>query len=343
MLTRETYEIPHGEVPEGLEQYPMPKPYGSQLAYGILALRFPGYFRKMESEFRPDLIHVHSLLYALISSFVDFRPKIVTVWGYHHLLHSWPLKRWLERKAIRSADIITVNSPRLKKAIAKTYGVAEERIKFLFRGIDLDLFKRDYEREVIGLKEAMDLEWADHLVLSPRAMTPHYNIDTILRSFANAARNKRIALMILRGTGSEQYEASIRELAEKLGIRAQVRFVDRFLSPREMAVMFNASDVFISIPTTDQVAFTLIEGMACGAFPLVADLPDYNGVIQNAVNGIRVSPRDELALAEAIKVCLSDDSLRRSAAARNRSFVEEFADMGKSSAQMKGLYESLVA
>jgi len=343
VITRRTYELdPNFLKSRNIRQYVIPRPPGSQLTYGLLSLVFPLYFRNVVQEVKPDLIHVHSILYAMISAFSEFHPKVVTIWGYHHIMRSWTVKRWLERRSLKAADVITVNSPSLAKKISEIYGILPEKIVFLFWGVDLNTFKRGYEVEAEKMRKALDLDWADTIFLSPRATTPHYNIDIIVKAFANLAENREAALIILKGTGKREYFDEIVGLAKKFGVYPRVRVIDRFLSEKEMAIIFNLCDAFISIPNTDQIAFTVVEGMACGSVPIISDLPDYDGIIDHGVNGFRVMPRDIDSLTKVMELVARDRSLRRDIAAKNMEFVKEFADRERNLKRMYKLYETLL-
>ena len=344
VITRKTYELNSEFLKtHNIRQYVIPRPYGSQITYGLLSLVFPMYFRKVVQEVKPDLIHVHSILYAMISAFSEFHPKIVTVWGYYHIIKSWIVKRWLERRSLKSADIITVNSPSLAKKISEVYGISPEKILFLFWGVNLNTFKRGYKNEMERLRKELDLEWAETIFLSPRATTPHYNIDVIIKAFSNlVAESERAALIILKGTGKDEYVNKIVRLAKKLKVHSRIRVIDRFLSEKEMAIMFNLCDAFISIPNTDQIAFTVVEGMACGSVPIISDLPDYDGIIDHGVGGFRVRPRDVDSLTTFMEMIVRDKSIREAISSKNIKLVKEFADRERNLKRMYELYESLV-
>lgn len=344
IITRKTYELDSSMLKgKNIKQYTIPRPPGSQLTYGFLVLAFPLYFRRVVQDARPDIVHVHSILYAMISAFSEFHPKIITVWGYYHIMKSWMVKRWLERRSIRSADVITVNSPSLAEKISKVYGIPPERIIFLFWGVDLDTFKRDYKEEVEQLRSALNLEWAETIFISPRAATPYYNIDVVVKAFANLSKHNKAALIILRGTGKKEYINKIAKLAERLEIRHKVRIIDKFLSEKEIAVMFNLCDAFVSIPNTDQIAFTVVEGMACGSVPIISDLPDYDGIIDHEVGGFRVKPRDVDSLTNIMELIARDRSLKEIIASRNIELVKKFADRKQNLKRMYRLYETLIS
>ena len=62
--------------------------------------------------------------------------------------------------------------------------------------------------------------------------------------------------------------------------------------------------------------------MACGAFPIVSDLPSQDGWLTHEQTALRVPPRDIDALAAAMQRALTDADLRDRARAANRRRVE---------------------
>jgi glycosyltransferase involved in cell wall biosynthesis len=81
--------------------------------------------------------------------------------------------------------------------------------------------------------------------------------------------------------------------------------------------------------------------MAVGCFPIVSDLPSQQELVEHGTQGLRVPVRDEAALAGAIVRALEDPELRRSAAERNRDFVEEYGVLETNMAKMEAWYYRL--
>jgi phosphatidylinositol alpha-mannosyltransferase len=99
-------------------------------------------------------------------------------------------------------------------------------------------------------------------------------------------------------------------LAAGLGIR-NVSFVGPLARP-ELARCYASADVFCA-PSTGGESFgiVLLEAMACGCPVVCSDIAGYREVVRDGVEGLRVPPCDEPALAAALLRLLADDSLRR--------------------------------
>jgi glycosyltransferase involved in cell wall biosynthesis len=82
--------------------------------------------------------------------------------------------------------------------------------------------------------------------------------------------------------------------------------------------------------------------MACGTFPILGRLPQYDELIQDRINGILVDLDDTSHLADSMKAVLEDDELRRKASDINRRIIEEVADKKRETRKVLDLYEELI-
>jgi glycosyltransferase involved in cell wall biosynthesis len=85
-------------------------------------------------------------------------------------------------------------------------------------------------------------------------------------------------------------EAGIGEVATVLGR----------LAHRDFATALKSCDVFISVPSVDATAVSLLEAMACARGIIISSLPSSLEWIQDGVSGLVVTPRDAEGLAEAM-------------------------------------------
>ena len=105
-----------------------------------------------------------------------------------------------------------------------------------------------------------------------------------------------------------------------------------------MADLFCAATMTVSPSTHDGTPNTLLEGMACGSFPIVGDLESLREWIEPGVNGLVVDPNDPEALSTAMITGLRDASLRERAATRNRAIIETRASREATRPALERLY-----
>jgi glycosyltransferase involved in cell wall biosynthesis len=137
-------------------------------------------------------------------------------------------------------------------------------------GVDVATFQprpqlRPAAREAIGAAEH------EFVFLSLGAMTGNKGIDLLLRAFAEVLRRHPAALLVLKGLDSV-YESktflakSLDRVApaEREQALARTRYFGRALSFREMAVLYQAADAYVSPYRAEGFNIPVLEAAACG-------------------------------------------------------------------------------
>lgn len=115
------------------------------------------------------------------------------------------------------------------------------------------------------------------------------------------------------------------------------------MSHGEIPKILSVADVFISTSLSDGNNVSLNEAMACGAFPIVSNIPANREWIDDGVTGFLIDPADSGALARKVITALGDPHLRQRAAARNREVVQNRGSWDSSMSIMRKQYEVLIA
>jgi glycosyltransferase involved in cell wall biosynthesis len=77
----------------------------------------------------------------------------------------------------------------------------------------------------------------------------------------------------------------------------------------EMLALYGRARLSIGISITDGVPNSLIEAMICGAFPVESEGSCASEWIEHGKTGMIVAPEDPVAIAEALRVALTDNEL----------------------------------
>ncbi|MFH1502995.1 MAG: glycosyltransferase [Candidatus Eisenbacteria bacterium] len=295
--------------------------------------------RRVLREIEPDLLHTHFLTgYGYWGGFSRFHPFIMTVWGDDVYLtpHQSLLKGWLARRVLQRADLVTGDSRDiLDHAIGM--GADPETCHVVLWGVDVDRFNPDAPTDV---RERLGIPADAPVVLSIRSFTqPYYNIDVIVGTIPAVQASRPDAHFIF--AGNEGDDAAFRRLAATLGIDERAHFVGR-IPHDELPAYMVASDVFVTVPSVDATAVSLLEAMACGSAVVVSRLASSLEWVEDGRSGVAVPAKDGEALTEAILRLLESAELRSRLGAAAVETIRERADHRAHMARMEELSIALV-
>ena len=239
-------------------------------------------------------------------------PCVPTLWGSDILRlgeRPWWMRR-LMRVAVRRATLLHATSQVIAQRLLEM-GADPARIAVFNYGVDLQLFPlRDVEPEPGS-------------IMFTRRLWPLYRPAAIVRAMPGLIAREPRARLTLAGAGHPQDVEMLTALVAELGLEDHVEFPG-YLDKDDVARRLARAELWVSIPTSDSLAISLQEAMACGAFPVVSDLPSMREALEepNAVFVTDVGPEG-----------LADDLYRALQLARsgahvpvNRAAVEAFGD-----------------
>ncbi len=317
-----------------------PRPFGNNV-YKALP------YRREVRRIRPDLVHgFEALGYGFALAHCGPYPKVLTPWGND--VYDWPkrsrLARWLVKSALQGADAISTNHPALASYLVPEFGIPRDKVVSFSWGVDLTVFKQGYAEEVAALRRELEIAADAPVVVSNRQMNAYWGIEEIVRAVPRVVEEFPSAVFVfLRGSGTAEYESAMRRLAEDERVARNIRFVSEFISPRQMAVFLNMAHMFVSVPYTDLLSISVLEGMACGAIPVLSELDAYKTRVQDEENGFYVPVRDPAAVAKRVIYCLKHPELREHIAKQNREIVSTQDNWETNAQAMEALYQQLIA
>lgn len=313
-----------------------------QFKFNILRLAFTfllgGIFsRKIINREKPDILHAIELDEGFAAASSGFHPLVMTpngsdllVWAKKHLL-----VRIIAKYVFSKADVVTSDSVPLKEA-SIALGAPKDRNYIIQWGVDLTQFSP----EVDGGKIREQYNLGDSpLIISSRALMPNYNNDTIIRCLPEVLKEVPL-VKIMFVYGFRDRESEMKRLATDLGVDNSTIFVGP-VDYQEMPHYFAASDVCLSVPSSDSSPRAVYEAMACGVPPILSDLPWTKDFITPEQNALLVPVRDYQALASAVLRLLSDEELRQKIIKANLKLVDEKLNYHKHMGQMESIYQSL--
>ncbi len=320
---------------EGLEVYSLSLRDEGTLAGWLDSLRalilLVRYFRKE----RPAVVHsflFRANLLARIAGYLTGVPVIicsVRVMGgetkWHHTV---------DRMTAFMADHFVAVSNRVKEHMLCKAHIAEHKVSTIYNGIDVGnsaAIDRTALMRDIGLKDD------ERILMSAGRLHRQKGYDLLLKALSVVQISFPTVKLLILGDGEE--EKTLKKLAHSLELSEKVLFlglrsdVDRFLQCSEMCVLPSRWEGFPNV---------LLEAMAAGKPVVATAVGGVRELVVDNVTGILVPPQDDMAVAGAISLLLSDTrrALAMGAAGRERA-LKHFS-MNAMISKTESLYHELL-
>jgi L-malate glycosyltransferase len=343
-------KMPHNEdYPENAKIYLLRKSCGiyipivsfaMNLIYDVIQAK------RIMKKIKPDILHCHYVTeYGIIGALTGFHPLITSVWGSDVLIEPYQshISRYIAVYALNRSDIITTTAKFMKSYIIGNFNLAKDKIIRIPWGIDTNIFCKGYENKVIALKKQLNIKADSPIILSNRSMSDHYAIESIINEIPYVLKiNSESIFIFLRGYGPISFENKMKNLAKNMNISRNIIFISEKINSDEMAVYLNLADIFISVPKTDQFASSIMEGMGCGAIPIVRNIDVYKQYLENGKNAFLIDPEKPQELANSIIYCINHGELKMEFYMLNRRIIEEEENWIKNAKKMEDIYNKAI-
>lgn len=230
-----------------------------------------------------DIVHAHNLYQGYVASYIKKEiPVVFTPMGSDVIIHAQKnfIYRYMAKKAFKRANIVTSDSKLLQKSGLKV-GAKNNKNFIIQNGVDSSIF---YPKEN-NIKNGYGIKDDEILIFSPRGLDKIYNIDLILEAISLLKdQGYKVKCMIAYGFG-EQNLLSLKKIISNRGIEDNIIWIGG-LRYEEMPNFYNASDIVISIPSSDSSPKSVYEAMFCKKLVIVSDLDwvyerlDYEDCVQ---------------------------------------------------------------
>lgn len=295
---------------------------------------------------KPDIIHGQGLNFSGIwAMLTGFKPLIVTVWGsdvanYEKFILP---ERWLIKKTLNQAKIITVTSLATSGQKAIEIGADREKIHLVHFGIDLNLFRKE---STFFLKKKFGLA-NKKIIFCPRSHKPLYNIDVLIDAFGQALKEEpRAMLALVEGNKNDPWEKNLSYKIKELKLQDKILLLSRVQNDK-MVDYYNLADVVVSIPSSDGCSVSFLEAMACEKKIVVTRLSYIKEWVFNTQtkrNNLWTVPvRDTVKTAQALLSAIKiSDTEFAPIGRKNRQLVASRAEVKQNFAKLDELYRSLL-
>jgi len=265
----------------------------------------------------------------LLAVLADVGPVVVSGRGDDVIVAPGePLRGRIFRYVIKRADRVHTVGDELTRIVMR-HGVPEDKTFTLTQGLDTEVFRA----------QPRQTPTTPVRLICTRFLLAGYGNETVLDSLALLDHDASWTCdFAARG---DQLQP-MRDRAEMLRITDHVSFRGGY-ERDDIPQMLSDHDIYVTAKTRDGTSISLLEAMAIGCFPVVADVPYNTDWITHGHNGLLFRPGDTRHLARQLRRAIEDTELRATAAVRNREIVTERGDATRNAEALVAWFRTLKA
>jgi glycosyltransferase involved in cell wall biosynthesis len=281
---------------------------------------------------KPDLIHAMRIPYEgmLAADAYTGIPLVVSIWGNDFTLHapSTRLMSHYTRWAMQVADALHADCQRDVR-LAREWGFGEEKPDLVAPGnggVRTDIFHPP-TRPVEG-----------PIIINPRGFRPYVRNDVFFRAIPLVLEKQPNAEFIFALMAGELQAL---QWIDELKIGQAVELLPP-LSHSQMAGVFRRAQIVASPSIHDGTPNSLLEGIACGCFPIAGDLESIREWITSDKNGLLFDSNDSHSIANSIMSALENKNLRQKAADLNQNMITARAEYRHNMQRVEEFYRKVL-
>jgi len=284
---------------------------------GISSLSSINKITRIVKEFNPTTVHIHqanSYAFLTLLALRNFGcQKILTAWGSDILIN--PQKSLFLNQMVKyilnQVDIVTADSNTL----------LNEANKLVHK--NLELHNINFGVALSDCRVAKE-----NILYSNRLHKALYNIDKIIISFTQFVALNPQWKLVLAGSGEETDR--LKSLVNELNLNDYVDFIG-WVDAQTNYAYYCKSKIYVSIPQSDSVSLSLVEGIICGCIPFVSNLPANRELITSEI-GFIVDDLENIPFLDYSKIEMKQFE-------QKREEIKEYFSKEFNQKKYKALYE----
>jgi glycosyltransferase involved in cell wall biosynthesis len=226
-------------------------------------------------------------------------------------------------------DRIITDSRSSQADIKSIFKVPESKLRLIYVGVDIDAFKKDDGQP----------KQPNSLIMVGNTEDRKKGVLYLLQAVRLLKEDLPIKLTIVDAPDPDEGFAP--SLVREYGLEDSVSFTGR-LTTSELVKHYCRAEIAVTASTYEGFGLPAAEAMACST-PVVATtagaLPE---VVEDGITGVLVPPANPHALADAIKLLLGDENLRRNMGEEGRKRVERLFSWREAAKKTLAVYEEVL-
>jgi glycosyltransferase involved in cell wall biosynthesis len=219
------------------------------------------------------------------------------------------------------SERLIVMSEYSSRILQDVFGVPSEKIDRIPHGIpDLPFVDPDVYKDSLALG-------GKAVLLTFGLLSPNKGFESVIRALPRILSRHRDVVYVIAGAThphvrareGDRYRDQLQALAKELGVEKEVVFHNRFVSPREMAALVGAADIYITPYCHEAQAVSGTLAYAMGAGKAIISTPYWHSAeLLDDGRGALVPFEDPTAVAAAAIELLENNAARQ--AMRKRAY-----------------------
>ena len=303
----------------------------------LWACRVAGAVKRAWSDWKPDLIHAHTILPAgAVSSHVAAEwsiPCLATSHGADTRVHRHRRgpRKVLENLLQGGLNVIAVGD--VVAESLRELVVDPRQIHPIYNGLAL-------EAVTAAPPALLEQYGKNRVVLAAGNIVPSKGFDVLLKAACKLAESHTDVRYLIIGGGSS--ERQVRRLRTELNLGACVEILGPLPHHRLMEYM-DLCDVFCLPSWSEAFGIVYLEAMASGKPVIGVEGQGVYRIVQKHDVGLLTSPRDHEQVAAALRCLLDDRELRERMGQRAKELAWRECSWSHCAQHHRGLYEEMIA
>lgn len=227
-------------------------------------------------------------------------------------------KRINPRKQAEQADKIIAISESTKSDLVGLYGIAPNKIKVIYSGVNFPKNIADFEKKSCAAKYNLPADF----ILFLGTLEPRKNIFGIIKAFEILKNNQRPDLKLVIAGGRGWLCHDLFEYTGASKYKDDIIFLGHVLN-REKEILYSLAKVFVFPSFFEGFGFPPLEAMACGTPVVTSNVSSLPEVVGSGA--ITINPYHIDELAGAIKALLEDNNLSNMMIEKGKERARQFS------------------
>ena len=284
---------------------------------------------------RPHLLHAHTRVTQVLAHGLKLFTGIPYVTTCHGL-YKFRIGRRLFRCWGKS--VMAISEPSMERLVVQYRLAPPRQVTLVVNGIEMNYFLQSVpDEKVVRFKEQVGLR-GEPIIGAIARLSPVKGLDDLLKAIPTLLKDFPKLQVVLVGDGPSREQ--LNRLAYALGIQEHVIISHPMEDTR---IPLAAMQVFTSPALEEGFGLSIVEAMAAGVPVVASNVGGPAKIIEHGKSGLLVPPRNSQALAEALKVFLSQPATRARVIEAGREWARELFDMKRVVSEVEHVYAGAIS